>query len=327
MSLPVAGVMRIEPQNGDTFDVAVDAIRISPRLGSTSRILGLPSGGHVECEDSPDLDAWLPRRNGIEVVADWLERRWMAALCAALGTVLGVLLFFKVGLPWVADRIATQVPATFERSIGAQTMILLDHTALKPSRLPLARQQSLQVQFHTLVASLPRVGVMQLELRDSPSIGPNAFALPGGEIVMTDHLVALAGSDAELIAVLAHETGHHVHRHALRMALENGGVAAMAGFLFGDVSGTGALSVSIPVLLLNNGYSRTHEREADRFAINLLRQRGRSPRALADMLRRLEAVSGEGLSGRVSYLSTHPPSADRIEIAERAAALDERRPR
>jgi len=324
ISQPAAGMLRIAPQHGDAFDVPVDAIRISPRLGSTSRTLSLQAGGHVECEDAPELRAWIPDRNRIEMVADWLERRWMAATGAALASVIGVLLFFTVGLPWIADGIAVRVPPAVERSIGAQTMALLEHTALKPSRLPLARQQSLQAQFHALVAGLPRADDMRLELRDSPGIGPNAFALPGGETVMTDQLVALARSDDELMAVLAHETGHHVHRHALRMALENGGVAAMAGFLFGDVSGTGTLAVSIPVLLLNNGYSRAHEHEADQFAIELLRKRGKSPQPLADILRRLEAAYG-GTSGQVSYLMTHPPSSERIAMFEQAAAEDERR--
>ena len=326
ISQPASGVLRIEPQHGDAFDLPVDVVRISPRLGRTSRILELQARGHIECDDVPELDAWIADRNRIEVVAHWLEQRWMVAIAAAMATALGVLLFFTVGLPWIADRIAAQVPPAVESAIGAQTMALLEHTALKPSHLPAARQQALQVQFRALVADVPRVDAMHLELRDSPGIGPNAFALPGGAIVMTDQLVALAASDDELMAVLAHETGHHVHRHALRMALENGGVAAMAGFLFGDVSGTGALSVSIPVLLLNNGYSRAHENEADVFAIELLRKRGKSPRPLADILRRLEAAYG-GTSGRASYLSTHPPSAERIALFEQAAVLDERNAR
>ncbi len=326
ISQPAAGILRIEPQLGDAFDVPVAAIRISPRLGRTSRILELQSGARVECEDASVLDVWITDRNRVEIVAHWLEQRWMVAIGAALATALGVLLFFTVGLPWIADRIAAQVPPAVESAIGAQTMALLEHTALHPSRLPIARQQALQAQFRTLVAGVPRVEAMHLALRDSPGIGPNAFALPGGTIVMTDQLVALATSDDELMAVLAHETGHHVHRHALRMALENGGVAAMAGFLFGDVSGTGALSVSIPVLLLNNGYSRAHEHDADLFAIELLRKRGKSPRPLADILRRLEAAYG-GASGRASYLSTHPPSAERIAMFEQAAAQDERNAR
>ncbi len=320
LSQPRAGLLRIEPDDGDAFDVEVSAASISPRLGNTSRVINLKSGGQVECADTPEFDAWFPRQGRIEIAADWLERRKSAALGAAVATLVVVVLFFEFGLPWIAGRVAEHVPPVAERAIGAQTMALLDRTALKPSRLPPARQQALQAQFRALVAGLPRVEDMHLEMRDAQGIGPNAFALPGGAIVMTDQLVEIAGSDEELMAVLAHEAGHHVHRHALRMAIENGGVAAMAGFLFGDVSGTGTLAVSIPVLLLNNGYSRSHEREADQFAIDLLRKRGLSPHLLADMLRRLMKIHDES-NGTMSYLSTHPPTQERIDAAERAAGM------
>ena len=323
---PMAGMLRVVPQRGQPFDLRVETLRISPRLGSTARILKMPQGGHLECGDARELDAWIPDRHRIEKMADWLERRWLAAIGAGLATIAGVVLFFTVGLPAIADRVVAKVPPSVEQVIGAQTMALLDRTALKPSRLPSARQQDLQAQFRALVVGVPRADTMRLDLRDAPGIGPNAFALPGGDIVMTDQLVALAKSDDELLAVLAHETGHHVHRHAFRMALENGGVAAMAGFLFGDVSGTGALSVSIPILLLNNGYSRAHEHEADLYAIALLRKRGHSPRPLADILRRLEAAYG-GSPSQASYLSTHPPSEERIELFEHAAGEDDRRAR
>jgi Zn-dependent protease with chaperone function len=320
VSQPKAGWLRVEPEDGEALEVAVDSISISPRLGNTPRTIDLKSGGQVECADAPEFDTWFPRQSRIETAADWLERRKTTAIGAAVTTLVAVVLFFVFGLPWIAGFIADRIPPVAEHAIGAQTMALLERTgAIKPSKLPAARQQALQAGFHALVAGLPRVEDMHLELRDGPGIGPNAFALPGGAIVMTDQLVQIAGSDDELVAVLAHEAGHHVRRHALRMAIENGGVAAMAGFLFGDVSGSGTLAVSIPVLLLNNGYSRAHESEADQFAFDLLRQRGMSPRLLADMLRRLQKIHGDS-KGTMSYLSTHPPTQDRIDAAERAAA-------
>jgi len=96
-------------------------------------------------------------------------------------------------------------------------------------------------------------------------------------------------------------------------------VVVVAGFLFGDLSGTGSLAVSIPVLLLESGFSRDHEREADQFAFVLLKQRGRSPADFAKAMSRLSSHYGEQDQGAVSYLSTHPASAERIEAARRAA--------
>jgi Zn-dependent protease with chaperone function len=181
--------------------------------------------------------------------------------------------------------------------------------------LPAERRRELDVQFRALVAGLPREFDYQLAFRHAPKLGPNAFALPDGRLVVTDQLVELAASDAEVLAVLAHEAGHHEHRHGMRQALEGSAVVLVAGFLFGDLSGTGSLSVSVPVLLLESGFSRDHEREADAFAFALLRRHGRSPADFATIMRRLSDYHGERDFGPVSYLSTHPPSRARIEAA------------
>src|SRR5690606_2182906 len=130
---------------------------------------------------------------------------------------------------------------------------------LRPSRLPAERRAALQDRFAELVAGLPREADYRLDFRYAAAIGPNAFALPGGQILMTDQLVELAERDEELLAVLAHEAGHHEHRHGLRGALEDSAVLVVIGFMFGDVSGAGSLSVSVPTLLLQTGFSRDHE--------------------------------------------------------------------
>jgi predicted Zn-dependent protease len=105
----------------------------------------------------------------------------------------------------------------------------------------------------------------------------------------------------------------------MRQALQSSAVVVVAGFLFGDLSGTGSLSVSIPVILLESGFSRDHEREADAFAFDLLKRRGQSPESFATVMLRLSRHHGNTKSGPTSYLSTHPSSAERIEAARKAA--------
>ena len=61
---------------------------------------------------------------------------------------------------------------------------------------------------------------LRLELRAGGAIGPNAFALPSGIIMVTDELVRIAEHPEEFESVLAHEAGHMVHRHSLRMLLQ-----------------------------------------------------------------------------------------------------------
>lgn len=319
MSSPAPGTLRLDAE-GEARDFAVATLQITPRLGRMERIVTLPGQGQLHLADSPLLDAWFGERDRVEGWAHRLERRKTAAIGAALATVAAVVLFVQVGLPWMAAKVAPVVPRAMERAIGTQALALLDRTHLQPSRIAPARRRQLDLKFRALVAGLPREYDYLLAFRHAPSIGPNAFALPDGQLVVTDQLVELADGDDELLAVLAHEAGHHERRHGMRQALESSAIVVVAGFLFGDLSGTASLSVSVPVLLLETGFSRDHEREADTFAFNLLRDQGRSPADFASIMRKLAEEAGDdGHHGPVSYLSTHPPSADRIRAAEKAA--------
>ncbi|MBW8368308.1 MAG: M48 family metallopeptidase [Arenimonas sp.] len=311
-------MLRVESE-GMALEFASAEVTLSPRLGSMPRTLTLPGEGHLELADSPLLDQWVPTSSRIEAAAHWLEQRRSAAIGAGVATVLGVVFFFQVALPWMANELAPVIPSAMERTITRQAMALIDRVHTQPSKLPEARRAELQQQFTALVAGLPREADFRLEFRSAPKLGPNAFALPDGLVVVTDELVGLVESDRELVAVLAHEAGHHEQRHGMRQALQSSAVVVVAGFLFGDLSGTGSLSVSIPVLLLESGFSRKHEREADEFAFDLLRKRGRSPADFATAMSRLSRHHGEQDLGAVSYLSTHPASAQRIEAANRAA--------
>jgi Zn-dependent protease with chaperone function len=302
---------------GEVRDFALSAIDISPRLGKTPRVLRLPGAGHVEVEDGAELHAWFHEQSRIEAWADWLERRRTAALAAAAITVLSVVLFFQFGLPAAAAWLAPRVPARVEKAMGEQVMALLDKLDLGPSRVPAARQAKLQAEFKALIAELPRERDMRLLLRDGRGIGANAFALPDGTVVMTDQLVELAKSDDELMAVLAHETGHHEHRHALRQTLESSGILLVTTMVFGDVSGS-SLTVAMPTVLLETGFSRGHEREADDFAFELLKRRGISTNAFADILARLSRKHGAEPDA-ISYFSTHPATKERIARARAAA--------
>jgi Zn-dependent protease with chaperone function len=164
---------------------------------------------------------------------------------------------------------------------------------------------------------------LHLSFHASP-IGANAFALPGGSIVVTDDLVALAPEPAHIAAVITHELGHVAGRHGLRNLIQASVVATVIGLWTGDMS---SLATSGATLLLSTTYSRQFEREADAYGAALLLHSGRSPALLAEMLERLEASAGEGdqaagggdetaaedWAGRLGrYLSTHPPTPERI---------------
>ena len=154
---------------------------------------------------------------------------------------------------------------------------------------------------------------LQLMFRKSEQLGPNAVAIPSGEIVVTDELVTLARADEEVLAVLAHEAGHIARRHGLRQLFQDSVLSLVLTWFLGDVS---VLAATAPTAILQAKYSRDFEREADAFAAESLRRTGISPGYLADILERLDRTSRDRhRSGPVDpeYLSTHPATAERIQ--------------
>lgn len=320
LRLATPGTIAVETEDGMVAWWPAAEIDLSPRLGSAPRLLRREGYGHIECPDSALLEQWLPGRSSrIEAFADWLERHRLAIAAAAVFTVLATVAFVRWGVPAIAKVVAERMPVAVERLLSAQVVELLERFHMDPSGLSAERRAALERAFAGLVAGEPRSGQMRLRFARSSSIGANAFALPDGSIYLTDALVDLAQDDEELLAVLAHEAGHHVYRHGMRIALESSSVLLLTGMLFGDVSGS-SLAVAIPAALLNSGFSRGHEREADAYAFDLLKRRGHSPRAFARMLARLERAHGaHGSDGVLGYLSTHPPSPQRMAAAEAAA--------
>jgi Zn-dependent protease with chaperone function len=296
-------------------------VRLQSRLGSMPRTLTFDDGAQLQVDHDANLDVWFSPGDRVQSWADRIERRWRWVLAATATVTLALVLLFTVGIPRLADAVAQRVPAVAEVALAHQVMAILDRTHFDPTSLPDARRAELAGGFATLVADLPRAADYRLEFRAAPSLGPNALALPGGIVVVTDELVALAQHDEEVLAVLAHEAGHHEGRHAMRAALQDSAVLLLVGFIAGDASSLGSLAVTIPAVLLQSGYSRGFEEAADAFAFELLRRRGISPRRFAAIMQRL-AKEGPELDGVLGYVSTHPGSRARIEAAERSAGSD-----
>lgn len=104
----------------------------------------------------------------------------------------------------------------------------------------------------------------------------------------------------------------------MRLALQNTALLVVIGFVTGDVSSVASVATAA-MTLVESGYSRQFEREADAFAFDLLRRNGISPQAFADALRAMQAGLPDDSSSAFRYFSTHPAIQERIETAERAA--------
>lgn len=145
----------------------------------------------------------------------------------------------------------------------------------------------------------------------------NAFALPGGYVVMNLGLLEAAQSSEEVAAVLAHEMSHVELRHGSRRLVRLLGGSLVLSLIFGSTD-PGVL-VSAASELAHKRYDRSEEADADTEGVALLARAGISPRGMASFFRRL--AEDPALP---ELLSTHPDPGAR---AERAEALAEEQPR
>jgi Zn-dependent protease with chaperone function len=146
----------------------------------------------------------------------------------------------------------------------------------------------------------------------------NAFAAPGGRIVLFSGLIDRAGSPEEVAAVLAHEIAHAEARDPLREAFRVIGTAGLLGLVFGDQAG-GAATAALSEALMSGVYRRDAEAQADARALAMLGDSGLPGAALAAVFDRFAADAGGGSGGLLSHLASHPDPAGR---AARARAAD-----
>jgi Zn-dependent protease with chaperone function len=127
------------------------------------------------------------------------------------------------GIPLLARAVAAHAPWSVDEALGRAAVTLVDEQLMSPSKLPEAAQARVRTALDRAVAASGQVyPPWQLVFRSS-RIGPNALALPGGTLIMTDELVELLQGDTDVVvAVLAHELGHVRHRHGLRAVVQVG---------------------------------------------------------------------------------------------------------
>jgi predicted Zn-dependent protease len=200
---------------------------------------------------------------------------------------------------WVVDLVSVEQ----EHSLGAQ--LFAQHKAsLKLLQGP---PQQMVVE---IGKRLTQGSAYRYEFYVAEDKSVNAYAMPGGFIVVHSGLLALAASADEIAGVLAHEVAHVERRHSLRSMAKSVGLYATVAIFLGDFGRLAGAAAD----LLNLKFSRDNERDADSTGLSLLVKAGLEPAPMAAFFRKMAAES----VAIPAFLSTHPASEERFVDLDRA---------
>lgn len=306
-------------------DYAAGKLRWPEPLRRGQRQILLPDSGVLAFADAAAYDAWLKqngRRHGL--IPRWQQNGWLALLSLLL-LVAALFAGWRWGVPVAADTTVRFLPAVVDDQVGAQVLRELDGHWLKPSKLSWAQRRAVFDRFADAVdtaldkRALPKLTPFDLQFREGGrGFGPNALALPGGTIIVTDELVKLLEDRPEaIVGVLGHELGHVKHRHGLRLTLRASAVGLATGVLVGDFS---VALAGAPALLAQQSYSRDFEREADDYARTLMLGANLDPAVMASFFERIKKLHeqrGDESGPFAAAFSSHPADEERIAFFRR----------
>ncbi|MEM8979846.1 MAG: M48 family metallopeptidase [Pseudomonadota bacterium] len=250
-----------------------------------------------------------------------LGRQWSKLILWTSGALAAFALILFVLIPNLADQLARFVPEEQEHKLGRSVVRYLERNLTSGEGLWTCKDPAGVAALETMSARLmdgkSYPAKVTIEVVDHPMV--NAFAVPGGSVVLMKGLIERAESPDEVAAVLAHELGHVATRDPIRMMMRTAGTAGMLSLLFGDATG-GAFVTIMGDALLRAKYSRNAERAADLYALASLERVSASPEALATFFERLQKEPQIDL-GALNLFASHPALEERA-LTARVALQD-----
>lgn len=262
-------------------------------------------------------DESLRRITSLSVQIGAIRRSRAPAKIAVLVGSLAILILVLVagvvaGKGRLVRFIAFQIPASAEINLGSSVFEQLKRQS------KIVTDPRLEEKLHEVTSRLlPALANSGYEFKfyilDDTNV--NAFALPGGNVIVLAGLLRAAERPEEIAGVLAHEIAHVTERHGLRKIIDMAGLYLVVQSLFGDSTGLAAVVANGSEFLLQQKYSRDFEREADDAGWQYLVASGIDPHGLIDFFKRL--MDQEKTNPTVpALLSTHPATLERIHRLE-----------
>ncbi|SDF80284.1 M48 family metallopeptidase [Chitinophaga filiformis] len=223
------------------------------------------------------------------------------ALLILIGILLSVHFFI---LPWVADKVVDQLPRSFDKEIG------------------IAARNSMQEKIDTAGSALLTkfAAQMKWDTPDSlvftvvPSGIENAYALPGGYVMVYTGLLKKLHTKEELAALLSHEVAHVTRRHSVRKLCRDMSTSLLVSVLISDVGGIAGALYSNASAVYSLTYSRKYEEQADITGLETMRRNQIDQQGMVKLMQELKKL--DHLMKVPEFISTHPLTDNRIRYVQ-----------
>lgn len=262
----------------------------------------------------PELIDWMHRTRPGLFRTELHPGTWrkIFAYTGGAGVAAGLMLF--VILPAMANTLARIIPVereiAFGKTVTTQMERFLGGSGIGSLRCDApAGEAALQKMLARLTGPQDMQYDIALQVFDHGMV--NAFAAPGGQVVILRGLLDEADGPDEVAGVLAHEIAHVENRDATRNALRAAGSAGLLTMIIGDFTGGAALAF-VGEHMMSASYTRDAEAAADRFALNMLEGANISADGFGHFFDELDDMAAIELP---AYLATHPVTAERAEQA------------
>lgn len=234
---------------------------------------------------------------------------WAKSLLIFLGVVSVLTALYFLLVPWMSEKLADQVSVETEEHFGEAIYNAMNLGANEDTAL----SSGVQHFFEKMEVSTPYA--IKISVISDETV--NAFALPGGSIIIYTALLKKIKNYPELAALLSHEVIHINNRHSTKSIFRKLGSSVFIGLLLGKMGSVTSVLVDHADDLKSLTYSRRLEKEADLDGLAILKKRGIDSKGFIDLFRHLSEV--ETRSYIPEFLTSHPDIEARIKYVQEAS--------
>ena len=323
-----ADAVHFESEKGD-FDLPANGMKIELG-GASDRLIFFSHPTHpqvvIHTSDHSVLDHPVLMNNPVFAAQRAKVRaKKRMAMSVLVGVVVGVVALL-VGTFLARDKMvraaASSVPVDWEVKAGDK----LFEQLMTSKKLVTDKVLEAQLKLITdpLVAGI-KDNRYPLKFHIIEDATLNAFAMPGGHVVLHSGLLMAADSPEEIAGVLGHEIAHVTQRHSIRSIISSAGLFLLVQTMLGDVTGIVAVLANNSAFLMDRKFSRDFERDADNNGWRYLLAADIKPEGMITFFKKMqeeekrlqekvkEATSIDMNSTSLEVLSTHPATEERMK--------------